>query len=142
MNKTQDSQRALQLRDLIDDYRYRYHVLDDPSVTDEVYDSLTRELRQIEEKYPQLITPDSPTQRVGGKVSADFASITHRKRMLSLNDVFSLEELDRWQARMYKLLGSKKDDYYGELKMDGLAMALQYEKGIFVRAITKNHLFF
>lgn len=138
MNKTQDSQRALQLRDLIDDYRYRYHVLDDPSVTDEVYDSLTRELRLIEEKYPQLITPDSPTQRVGGKVSADFASITHRTRMLSLNDVFSLEELERWQARMHKLLGSKKDDYYGELKMDGLAMALQYEKGIFVRAITRG----
>ena len=138
MNKTQDSQRALQLRDLIDDYRYRYHVLDDPSVTDEVYDSLTRELRLIEERYPQLVTPDSPTQRVGGKVSADFASITHRKRMLSLNDVFSLEEIERWQARMHKLLGNKKDDYYGELKMDGLAMALQYENGIFVRAITRG----
>ncbi|MCX6804530.1 MAG: NAD-dependent DNA ligase LigA, partial [Patescibacteria group bacterium] len=138
MSKNDQLQRALQLRNLIDDYRYRYHVLDDPSVTDEVYDSLTRELRLIEEKYPQLITPDSPTQRVGGKVSADFASITHRKRMLSLNDVFSLEELERWQARMHKLLGSKKDDYYGELKMDGLAMALQYENGIFVRAITRG----
>ena len=138
MPKNDQLQRALQLRNLIDDYRYRYHVLDDPSVTDEVYDSLTRELRLIEEKYPQLITPDSPTQRVGGKVSADFASITHRKRMLSLNDVFSLEELERWQARMHKLLGSKKDDYYGELKMDGLAMALQYENGIFVRAITRG----
>jgi len=138
MPKNDQLQRALQLRNLIDDYRYRYHVLDDPSVTDEVYDSLTRELRLIEEKYPQLITPDSPTQRVGGKVSADFASITHRKRMLSLNDVFSLEELERWQARMHKLLGSNKDDYYGELKMDGLAMALQYENGIFVRAITRG----
>ncbi len=138
MPKNDQLQRALQLRNLIDDYRYRYHVLDDPTVTDEVYDSLTRELRLIEEKYPQLITPDSPTQRVGGKVSADFASITHRKRMLSLNDVFSLEELERWQARMHKLLGSKKDDYYGELKMDGLAMALQYENGIFVRAITRG----
>ena len=138
MPKNDQLQRALQLRNLIDDYRYRYHVLDDPSVTDEVYDSLTRELRLIEEKHPQLITPDSPTQRVGGKVSADFASITHRKRMLSLNDVFSLEELERWQARMHKLLGSKKDDYYGELKMDGLAMALQYENGIFVRAITRG----
>ena len=138
MPKNDQLQRALQLRNLIDDYRYRYHVLDDPTVTDEVYDSLTRELRLIEEKHPQLITPDSPTQRVGGKVSADFASITHRKRMLSLNDVFSLEELERWQARMHKLLGSKKDDYYGELKMDGLAMALQYENGIFVRAITRG----
>jgi len=138
MSEAQAKHRASGLRDLIDDYRYRYHVLDGPEVTDEIYDSLTQELRAIEEKYPELITADSPTQRVGGKVSADFTSVEHRKRMLSLNDVFSIEELEKWQDRIHKLLTDSGDDYYGELKMDGLAMALQYEKGIFTKAITRG----
>ncbi|MEI8072642.1 MAG: NAD-dependent DNA ligase LigA [Candidatus Saccharibacteria bacterium] len=141
MNRVDSEKRAKKLRGLISDYRYRYHVLDDPSVTDEIYDSLTRELRSIEDKYPELITKDSPTQRVGGKVSANFTSVEHRKRMLSLNDVFSMEELGVWNKRMHKLLNitlEKPIDYYAELKMDGLAMALQYENGIFVRAITRG----
>lgn len=141
MKRVDSEKRAKKLRGLISDYRYRYHVLDDPSVTDEIYDSLTRELRSIEDKYPELITKDSPTQRVGGKVSANFTSVEHRKRMLSLNDVFSMEELGVWNKRMHKLLNitlEKPIDYYAELKMDGLAMALQYENGIFVRAITRG----
>jgi DNA ligase (NAD+) len=130
--------RSSELRDVINEYRYKYHVLDDPAVTDEVFDSLTRELRAIEAQYPQLQTSESPTQRVGGKVSANFKSIVHRKRMLSLNDVFSREELEKWEARMHKLLGRSSLEYYAELKMDGLAMALQYEDGKFVRAITRG----
>jgi len=88
---SQATSRAQKLRELINDYRYRYHVLDDPSVTDEIYDSLTRELKAIEEKYPELITPDSPTQRVGGKALAKFAKVSHASPMLSLNDAFSKE---------------------------------------------------
>lgn len=130
--------RAEKLRESIADYRYKYHVLADPETTDEVYTSLTHELSEIEEAYPQLITPDSPTQRVGGKANANFINILHRKRMLSLNDVFNIEELETWEKRMHKLLGRTKLEYYAELKMDGLAMALQYENGKFVRAITRG----
>lgn len=138
MKKSDAVKRASELREAINDYRYRYHVLDDPVVTDEVFDSLTRELRKIESEYPELITPDSPTQRVGGKALAKFKSIPHIKPMLSLNDVFSMDELEAWEKRMHKLTGKTKIQYYVELKMDGLAIALQYESGVFVRAITRG----
>lgn len=138
MEKSKAKKRAEELRGVINDYRYRYHVLDDPSVTDEVFDSLTRELRKIEAEYPDLITTDSPTQRVGGKALAKFKSIEHSKPMLSLNDVFSMGELEAWEKRMHKLTGKTKLEYYTELKLDGLAIALQYEDGIFVRAITRG----
>ncbi len=130
--------RAAELREVINDYRYQYHVKDNPAVSDEVYDSLTRELRAIEEKYPELITSDSPTQRVGGRALAKFDSIEHLRPMLSLNDIFTIEELEAWEKRMHKLLEKTQLEYYAELKMDGLAMALQYENGVFVRAITRG----
>ena len=138
LNKAAAQKRALELKEVINDYRYRYHVLDDPTVTDEIYDSLTRELREIEKQYPELITSDSPTQRVGGKALSKFKSIAHQKPMLSLNDIFDFAELEAWEKRMHKLTGKTKLEYYVELKMDGLAMALQYEKGVFVRAITRG----
>jgi len=138
MEKSKANKRAQELREVIADYRYRYHVLDDPTITDEVYDSLTRELRKIEEEYPDLITEDSPTQRVGGKALSKFKSIEHQKPMLSLNDIFDTEELEAWEKRMHKLTGKKELEYYAELKMDGLAMALQYEDGVFKRAITRG----
>ncbi len=138
MNKDQAKDRAKELSGVINDYRYRYHVLADPSVTDEIYQSLTRELAKIEAAYPDLITPDSPTQRVGGKASAKFKSIPHQRPMLSLNDVFDIAELEAWEQRVHKLTQKTKLEYYIELKMDGLAMALQYEKGLFVRAITRG----
>lgn len=138
MEKAKAQKRALELKDVINNYRYRYHVLDDPTVTDEIYDSLTRELKEIESQYPGLITPDSPTQRVGGKALSKFKSIPHQKPMLSLNDIFDDRELEAWEKRMHKLTSKTKLEYYVELKMDGLAMALQYEKGLFVRAITRG----
>ncbi len=138
MNEIDTSKRAQKLKVLINEYRYQYHVLDQPTVSDAIYDSLMQELKSLEGDFPSLATSDSPTQRVGDKASADFASITHRKRMLSLNDIFSISELETWEARMHKLLGKKTIEYYAELKMDGLAMALQYEKGVFVRAITRG----
>lgn len=138
MKKKEAQKRADELRTVIDNYRYRYHVLDDPLVTDEVFDSLMRELRAIEEKFPSLIVPDSPTQRVGGRAMAKFKNITHKRLMLSLNDIFDLEELKAWEERIHKLTGRSRLEYYAELKMDGLAIALQYEDGIFVRAITRG----
>lgn len=138
MKKPQAEKRATELREVINEYRYRYHVLDDPAVTDEVFDSLTKELRKIEAEYPELVTADSPTQRVGGKALAKFKSIEHQRPMLSLNDIFSFEELEAWEKRMHKLTGLGDLEYYAELKMDGLAIALQYEYGVFVRAITRG----
>lgn len=138
MDKTKARKRAEELKEVINEYRYRYHVLDKPSVTDEVFDSLTRELRKIEAEYPDLVTPDSPTQRVGGKAMSKFKNVTHQKPMLSLNDIFDFSELENWEKRMHKLTEKSHLEYYVELKMDGLAIALQYEKGIFVRAITRG----
>lgn len=131
-------ERAAKLRDTITEYRYRYHVLDDPTVSDNVWDSLMHELYEIEAKYPELVTADSPTQRVGGKALAKFPSVAHQRPMLSLQDIFSIDELEAWEKRMHKLLGKTKLEYYCELKMDGLAIALQYEHGVFARAITRG----
>lgn len=135
---SQATKRAQELRKVLDEYHYAYHVLDKPVVSDPVFDSLTVELRAIEKQYPQLITPDSQTQRVGAKALAKFKTIEHQRPMLSLNDIFNLQDLQSWEARMHKLLNKTSLEYYAELKMDGLAMALQYENGVFVRAITRG----
>ncbi len=130
--------RAKKLRELLEKYRHEYYVLDKPSVEDSVYDSLNNELKDIESKHPELITADSPTQRVGGKAEGRFKNVPHPKPMLSLNDIFSIEELQKWETRMHKLLSSESLEYYAELKLDGMAMRLEYEKGIFKRAITRG----
>src|SRR3989344_2208110 len=96
------AKRTEKLKEAIDDYRYRYHVLDDPSVTDAIYDSLTRELKQIEDEYPDLLTADSPTQRVGGEPLEKFRKISHTTPMLSLNDAFSHNEEIEWLERITK----------------------------------------
>jgi len=101
---TKTSQRAVKLRELISDYRYNYHVLNKSTMSEAAADSLKHELSQIEEKHPELITPDSPTQRVAGQPLPGFKQIRHSSRMLSLNDVFNEEELQAWIARIGKLL--------------------------------------
>lgn len=128
----------MKLRRQIDDYRYRYHVLDDPMITDEIYDSLTRELIKIEQEFPDLKTPDSPTQRVGGKPLDKFLSVPHSRPMLSLNDAFEPEEIEAWIKRISKLLPDQKLDFQIDLKMDGLACALVYEKGKLLRGLTRG----
>ncbi|MBA3678890.1 NAD-dependent DNA ligase LigA, partial [Candidatus Saccharibacteria bacterium] len=138
MNKPEAAKRVAQLHEILNEYRYEYYVLDKPTITDAIYDSLNRELLALEADYPELVSANSPTMRVGGKAVAGFAQITHSKRMLSLNDIFSIEELEKWEARMHKLLAKTNLEYYAELKMDGLAMALQYENGVFVRAVTRG----
>ncbi len=130
--------RAQKLREEINDLRYRYHVLDDPQVTDEVYDSLTAELRDLEAEFPELLTPDSPTQRVGGRPLQKFAKVRHTVPMLSLNDATSLEEMRDWEERLRRLEPDQKWTYFCELKFDGLAVSLVYEDGVLKTAATRG----
>ena len=120
----------------IDDHAYRYYVLDAPIVSDAEYDELMRELERIEESYPQLRTPDSPTQKVAGSYSTLFTPVEHLERLLSLDNVFSAEELASWAVRVEREAGSV--EYLCELKVDGLAVDLVYEKGVLVRGATRG----
>lgn len=141
MDKQQVADRIKALKKEIDQNRYLYHVMDKPRVSDAVDDSLKRELSSLEKEFPEFLTSDSPTQRVGGEPLKKFKKIAHQKPMLSLNDAFSIKELSDWQDRLYKLAGNKKIDnsgYFCELKMDGLAVSLIYENGIFVQGATRG----
>lgn len=138
MSKISDVKRLHQLREWINEYNYKYYVLDKPEVSDAVWDSLNNELKALEEKYPELVDINSPTQRVQGKALGKFTSVEHPKPMLSLNDIFSIEELKKWESRMHKLSHKTNIEYYAELKMDGLAMRLEYENGVFQRALTRG----
>lgn len=131
-------QRATELRTLLNRYSYEYHVHDNPSVSDAVYDSLFAELKQLEAAHPSLVTPDSPTQRVGHELKGGFTKAAHSTRMLSLNDVFSQTELNEWAERMNKLLPARSHEFFVDIKMDGLACALIYHDGVLVQAITRG----
>lgn len=130
--------RVAQLRALIDDYRYHYHVLDQSTMSEAAADSLKHELSQLEQQYPSLITPQSPTQRVAGAALDKFTKVTHRVPMISLQDVFNREEVEAWVRRTDKLLPAGKHEFFCDVKMDGLACALVYEDGVLVRAITRG----
>ena len=134
-------QRAAELRQLLNQYSYEYHVLDAPTVSDAVYDSLFGELKVLEAANPALITPDSPTQRVGNELKGGFQKARHSSRMLSLNDVFDRAEVEAWVKRMDKLLPGRTHEFFADVKMDGLACALIYEDGIFTQAITRGDSF-
>ena len=139
MEKQDAEKRILKLRELINDYRYHYHVLDESTMSEAAADSLKHELSQLEEKYPELITPDSPTQRVAGRPLDKFEKVTHERRMISLADVFSEDEVREWVSRNYKLVpASTKFEYFTDIKMDGLAMSLHYRNGILERAVTRG----
>lgn len=140
MNKQEAKQRIEKLRAQIEDYRYRYHVLDDPKVSDEVYDSLSQELKQLEQKYPEFYDPNSPLGRVGGQPLEKFEKVEHSVPMLSLQDVFSIAEFEHWQKRISRLLPAKtKLSYFAELKLDGLSISLLYENGNLVRGATRGN---
>jgi DNA ligase (NAD+) len=127
-----------ELKELLNKYSYEYHVLDNPSVSDAVYDGLMRELKALEEAHPEIITPDSPNQRVGNKPLDSFKKVEHSSRMLSLNDVFNREDVEAWVKRTDKLAPGSKHEFSTELKMDGLAVAIVYENGVYTRAITRG----
>ena len=133
--------RAAELNRLLSTYAYQYYALDDPQVTDAEFDRLLRELQAIEEVHPELVTPDSYTQRVGGYVSEQFEPVRHAQRMYSIDDAMNLEELDEWLARTDEALGSTPERhvaYTCELKIDGLGVALTYRDAQFVRAATRG----
>lgn len=127
------------MRELINDYRYNYHVLNKSIMSEAAADSLKHELSQLETDYPELITPDSPTQRVAGEPLPGFKQVRHSSRMLSLNDVFSEAEFLAWTERIKKLVPpSWREEYFMDIKMDGLACALVYQDGILTQAVTRG----
>lgn len=141
MNKDEAKTRIGKLRRYIDDMRYRYHVLDDPTVTDKDYDSLMEELVKLEREFPEFLSSDSPSQKVGGKPLDKFRSVPHIFPMISLNDAFDEQEMKEWYERMARLVGSEaidKSGYYCEIKMDGLAVSLIYENGLLTMALTRG----
>jgi len=141
MTQNPHSERIVELRKLLDQYSYNYHVLDNPSVSDAVYDGLFGELKTLEAQYPELVTSDSPTQRVGNKLLDGFTKVTHRRRMLSLNDVFDTGEVKAWVERMDKLMPGTTHEFFTDIKMDGLACALTYQDGLLVQAVTRGDSF-
>jgi DNA ligase (NAD+) len=131
-------QRAEKLRERVRYHNYRYYVLDDPEIPDAEYDRLLRELQQLEQQHPELITPDSPTQRVGAQPLSVFGEVRHELPMLSLDNAFSDEELGEFDRRVRERLGVDRVEYTGEPKLDGVAVSLLYEDGRLVRGATRG----
>jgi len=139
MNKQAAKIRIEKLKKEINHHRYLYHVLDKQEISDAALDSLKRELFGLENRFPDLITKDSPTQRVSGKAMDKFEKVAHKTRMVSLNDAFSFAEIKEWEKRNFKLLSDNtRFDYFVELKMDGLAMSLIYKKGKLEKGVTRG----
>ncbi len=144
MQKSAAKDRIAHLRETINKYRYQYHVLDKSEISEAALDSLKKELFDLEQEFPELITPDSPTQRVGGKALEKFPKVTHETRMLSLNDAFGEEDMRDWRDRLRNYLESidfktpERFDYFCDLKMDGLAVELIYENGILKQGSTRG----
>jgi len=149
MTKSEARERIVHLRKAIDHHRYLYHVLDKSEISDAALDSLKKELFDLETQFPDLITADSPTQRVAGKPLKEFAKVRHEERMTSFNDAFSEEDMRDWLTRLENYLGhtlapakgpggAHAATFYCELKIDGLAMELEYEDGVFVRGSTRG----
>ena len=130
--------RIAQLRAEIEQHNYRYYVLDDPSISDAEFDQLFRELQTLEAQHPELLTPDSPTQRVGVTPVKSFAEVQHRTPMLSLNNAFSEDEVRAFDARIREALGVEEVEYAVEPKFDGLAITLSYRDGVFVQGATRG----
>ncbi|MES9542787.1 NAD-dependent DNA ligase LigA [Spirillospora sp. NPDC049024] len=134
---TEARQRHKELSERLDEANYRYYVLDQPTLSDADYDRMMREIRELEERHPELVTPDSPTQKVGAPIVTDFATVQHLERMQSLDNAMSADELLAWDERVVKEVGEVAG-YLCELKIDGLAIALTYEKGRLTRGVTRG----
>jgi DNA ligase (NAD+) len=126
------------LREDIRYHEHRYYVLNDPEISDYEFDQRMRRLQDLEREHPELVTPDSPTQRVGGQPAAEFPKVRHSVQMLSLDNTYSVEELKDFDRRVRELSGRAKVEYVGELKLDGLSMALTYQDGLFARGVTRG----
>lgn len=139
--RNRNKYRVRELRDLLNKYSYEYYVNDKPSVSDAIYDSLMDELKKIESSNPELITIDSPTQRVGNKLLDGFQKVRHQRRMVSLNDVFDKSEIEAWIKRTDKLMPGQRHEFFTDIKMDGLACALIYVDGVLAQAVTRGDSF-
>src|SRR5271169_6933143 len=126
------------LRDKIRYHEHRYYVLDDPEISDAEFDRLVNELKVLEAEHPELITPDSPTQRVGGKPREGFVKVRHSTAMLSLDNAYSEEELRDWERRVHELTGESQVDYVCELKLDGMSLALRFNGGKLALGLTRG----
>ncbi len=139
MTKIEAKKRIDQLKEVIFEHRYNYHVLDKTTMSDAALDSLKHELFVLEQEYPEFVTSDSPTQRVGGEPLEKFEKVTHSRRMLSMEDVFTKDEFLQWVTRLEKFSGKKISSFFCMPKLDGLAVSLVYEKGVLVRAATRGN---
>src|SRR6516165_9318167 len=126
------------LRDEIRYHEHRYYVLNDPEISDFEFDQLMRRLQDLEREHPELMAPDSPTRRVGGEPAGEFPKLRHSVPMISLDNTYSVEELRDFDRRVRELSGRSRVDYVGELKLDGLSMALTYELGVLTRGVTRG----
>src|SRR5512133_2989893 len=136
---TKDVEKKLEsLRDKIRYHEHRYYVLDDPEISDADFDKLMQELKKLEAEHPDLVTPDSPSQRVGGKAREGFVKVRHSSPMLSLDNTYNEDELRDWERRVHELSGRKDVDYVCELKLDGMSVALIYENGKLARGVTRG----
>lgn len=139
MTREEAKKRIERLRELIEYHNYRYYVLDSPEISDEEYDKLYRELATLEKQFPEFITPDSPTQRVGAPPAKEFATVTHEVPMLSLDNAFTEDEIKAFDQRVRSALNQQHVEYFCEHKLDGLAVSLLYENGLFVRGSTRGN---
>ena len=138
MTRAEAERRIASLRAEVRRHERLYYVEAKPEVSDETYDGLERELRDLETQFPDLVTPDSPTQRVGGEPASEWKAFTHKVPMLSLDNTYSEEELREFEERIYRVVGKQELVYTAELKIDGLSMALHYEGGRLVRGVTRG----
>ena len=141
LSKKEAKERIEKLRKEISRHDYLYYVLDKPEISDAAYDSLKRELIELEKQFPEFVTPDSPTQRIGGEPLKEFQKVTHKVPMLTLQDAREEKEMEEWLKRIQRLLTPseiKKLDFFAELKMDGLAISLIYKDGVLVRGATRG----
>ena len=132
------AKRADDLRQVINDHNYTYYILNDSTISDAEYDRLLQELRVLESDFPELLTPDSPTQRVGGAPAEGFGQVTHSAPMLSLSNAFNREDLENWLRRVKNIIGDVEFDLVCELKIDGLAVNLIYENGVLIQGSTRG----
>src|SRR6202007_1947557 len=139
MPAPKDAEKKIEaVREQIRHHEYQYFVLDNPEISDQDFDKLTKQLKDLEAEPPELITPDSPTQRVGGKPREGFVKVRHSSPMLSLDNAYTEEELRNWERRVHDLTGRRDVEYMCELKLDGMSLALRYEGGQLERGITRG----
>jgi DNA ligase (NAD+) len=139
LSKKETKERIKKLKKSIYHHRYLYHVLDQQEISDAALDSLKKELSSLEKKYPEFLTKDSPTQRVGGRALKKFEKVKHENPMLSMEDVFSEKEIENWEDYLKRLTRLEKIEYFAELKIDGFAVTLIYKNGIFVQGSTRGN---